>query len=84
MNTDPNNFGYFGFRVEPFCLSTPSYCNNLSNTTINNFLKFINSTYAYLFLPENRFDPGTKRVINNLAYQPLNINYRYMKDTAAM
>lgn len=38
----------------------------------------------YPLLPENRFDHATKKFINNLVYQPVNINYRYMKNQSAM
>lgn len=38
----------------------------------------------YLFLPENKFDPNKRTFINNLAYQPLNVNNRFLINNTAL
>lgn len=69
MGQNGTNFGYFGFKVEPYCSLTAAYCSSNAATINSNFLSFINSTYVYLFLPENRFDPFTNTFKNRLVYQ---------------
>jgi hypothetical protein len=45
------NKGYFGFRIEPYCASTPQFCQSTESSTTKNFLAFMNQAPIYLFLP---------------------------------
>ena len=79
-----DDYGFFGFTVEPYCSSTASYCSNYASVVNDNFLSFINTTSSYLFMPENRFNVNTSTFFNNLVQAQLNINHLYMKNTSAL
>lgn len=78
------DYGYFGFRVDPYCTSSAAYCQVNSNIVNDNFLTVMNATSVYLMLPENRFDPNSTEFVNNLVQATLNINYRYFNNLTAL
>lgn len=84
LGKTPSDYGFFGFRIEPYCASTPGYCNSTATSVNSNFLTFMNNSPIWLFLPENRFDPDKQKFINNLVEQKLNINSFYMNNQSAM
>jgi hypothetical protein len=71
-------------RIEPYCASTPSYCQANQITSNSNFIDFMNNAQILIFLPENRFDPDKRKFINNLIQQSININYFYMNNMSSM
>jgi hypothetical protein len=84
LGKSSTNYGYFGFRLEPFCASTPGFCSTTATSSNTNFINFMNNALVYLFLPENRFDPEGRKFVNNLVFQGLNINRFYMNNASAM
>lgn len=51
LGKTPSDYGFFGFRIEPYCASTPSYCNSTTSTVTSNFIDFMNNAPVLLFLP---------------------------------
>jgi hypothetical protein len=84
MARSNGNYGYFGFRLEPYCSSTASYCATYASQINDNFLSFINGTLVYLFLPENRYDVNASRLVSGLVLTHLNINFRYLHNTSGL
>lgn len=51
LGKTPSDYGFFGFRIEPYCASTPAYCSTTANTVNDNFITFMNNAPVGLFLP---------------------------------
>ena len=83
MGKGEEDEGYFGFKIQPYCSSTQSYCNANAQSINDGFLTFMNTSIIYLCLPENRFEPENKKLMNNIIINNVNMNLRFMKDTSA-
>lgn len=45
------DYGYIGFRIEPYCSSTPQYCQSTQGSSATNFIQYMNKASMGLFLP---------------------------------
>lgn len=59
---------YFGFRLDPYCSGTATYCQSISATLKTNFFSFINSFGLTLYLPANSYDENTNSISSGGTY----------------
>jgi hypothetical protein len=47
------NDAYFGFKLSPYCFGTPSTCAAVKNTTLQNYLNFVNYFTFTVIMSQN-------------------------------
>lgn len=74
---------YFGFSLNAYCSSIPSFCNATQSITNSNFLTTASSIYFLYVLPGSRLDPNTNKLVSDVFTLPW-INYNLMRMSSNM
>lgn len=72
------NNSYFGFSLNTYCSSTPSFCNSTQSITNNNFLTAVSNIYFLHILPGARLDPNTRTLVSDVFTLPW-VNYNLVR-----